>query len=40
MWAMRFNRIIFCERNESNADIAKAMGVNVMVDDKEEGFDP
>lgn len=38
-----FNSIIFCERNESKADIAKAMGVNVMIDDKKEvlsRFDP
>ena len=31
-----FNSIIFCENNESKADIAKAMGVNVMIDDKQE----
>ena len=31
-----FNSIIFCERNESKADIAKAMRVNVMIDDKKE----
>lgn len=34
-----FNSIIFCEKNESKADIAKAMGVNVMIDDKKEVLD-
>lgn len=33
-----FNSIIFCE-NESKADIAKAMGVNVMIDDKKDVLD-
>jgi len=31
-----FNSIIFCEKNESKYEIAKAMNVNVMVDDKKE----
>ena len=30
-----FNSIIFCEKNESKFPIAKAMNVNVMIDDKE-----
>ena len=37
-----FNSIIFCEQNESKAHIAKAMNVDVMIDDKEsvlENFD-
>lgn len=37
-----FNSIIFCEKNESKAHIAKAMNVDVMIDDKEcvlENFD-
>ena len=34
-----FNSIIFCEKNEAKADIAKAMGVNVMIDDKMEVLD-
>ncbi len=31
-----FNSIIFCEKNESKYEIAKAMNVNVMIDDKKE----
>ena len=31
-----FNSIIFCEKNESKCEIARAMNVNVMVDDKKE----
>ena len=34
-----FNSIIFCEHNDSKADIAKAMNVNVMIDDKKEVLD-
>ena len=37
-----FNSIIFCEKNDSKAHIAKAMDVDVMIDDKEcvlEKFD-
>ena len=30
-----FNSIIFCEKTESKFEIAKAMNVNVMIDDKE-----
>ena len=30
-----FNSIIFCEKNEAKFEIAKAMNVNVMIDDKE-----
>ena len=30
-----FNSIIFCEKKESKFQIAKAMNVNVMIDDKE-----
>lgn len=30
-----FNSIIFCEKNESKAQIAKAMNVDIMIDDKE-----
>lgn len=31
-----FNSIVFCEDNQSKAEIAKAMRVDVMIDDKEE----
>ena len=34
-----FNSIIFCENNESKAEIAKAMKVNLMIDDKKEVLD-
>ena len=34
-----FNSIIFCEENEAKSDIAKAMGVKVMIDDKKEVLD-
>ncbi len=34
-----FNSIIFCEKNESKAHIAKAMNVDVMIDDKESVLD-
>jgi 5'(3')-deoxyribonucleotidase len=37
-----FNSIIFCEKNESKSHIAKAMDVDIMIDDKEsvlENFD-
>jgi len=34
-----FNSIIFCETNASKAAIAKAMNVNVMIDDKREVLD-
>ena len=37
-----FNSIIFCEKNESKADIAMSMNVDVMIDDNEsvlENFD-
>lgn len=34
-----FNSIIFCEKNESKANIAKAMDVDVMIDDKEYVLD-
>lgn len=34
-----FNSIIFCEHNESKAEIAKAMRVDVMIDDKQEVLD-
>ena len=34
-----FNSIIFCEDNTSKANIANAMGVNVMIDDKKEVLD-
>ena len=34
-----FNSIIFCEDNISKAVIAKAMCVNVMIDDKKEVLD-
>ena len=36
---MLFNSIIFCEKNETKAEIAKAMNVNVMIDDKKEVLD-
>ncbi len=36
---MLFNSIIFCEKNESKAEIARAMNVNVMIDDKKEVLD-
>ena len=31
-----FNSIIFCEFNNKKAEIAKAMDVNIMIDDKKE----
>ena len=34
-----FNSIIFCEFNNKKAEIAKAMDVNVMIDDKKEVLD-
>lgn len=34
-----FNSIIFCEDNKSKAAIAKAMSVDVMIDDKQEVLD-
>ena len=34
-----FNSIIFCEFNNQKAEIAKAMNVNVMIDDKKEVLD-
>ena len=34
-----FNSIIFCENNDSKAEIAKAMNVDVMIDDKKEVLD-
>ena len=34
-----FNSIIFCEENSSKAEIAKAMHVDVMIDDKKEVLD-
>ena len=34
-----FNSIIFCENNAAKAAIAKAMNVNVMIDDKREVLD-
>lgn len=35
----KFNSIIFCEHNDWKADIAKAMRVNVMIDDKQQILD-
>ena len=34
-----FNSIIFCEFNSQKAEIAKAMNVNIMIDDKKEVLD-
>ena len=34
-----FNSIIFCEFNNKKAEIAKAMDVNIMIDDKKEVLD-
>lgn len=34
-----FNSIIFCEENRSKYAIAKAMGVQLMIDDKKEVLD-
>ena len=34
-----FNSIIFCERNEQKFPIAKAMHVDVMIDDKQSVLD-
>ena len=34
-----FNSIIFCENNKQKSEIAKAMNVNVMIDDKKEVLD-
>ena len=31
-----FNSIIFCEYNNKKSEIAKAMDVNIMIDDKKE----
>ena len=35
-----FNSIIFCEKNDSKYPIAKAMGVDLMIDDKIEVLEP
>ena len=34
-----FNSIIFCENNNSKFPIAKAMNVNIMIDDKKDVLD-
>ena len=34
-----FNSIIFCEFNNKKAEIARAMNVNIMIDDKKEVLD-
>lgn len=34
-----FNSIIFCENNDSKYEIAKALNVNIMIDDKKEVLD-
>lgn len=35
-----FNSIIFCEKNSAKYPIARAMGVDLMIDDKEEVLEP
>ena len=35
-----FNSIIFCEENSAKCPIARAMGVDLMIDDKEEVLAP